>query len=168
MPSPPNRGLEEIWKAKQVVPTAFTFIDLFAGIGGLRLGFEAINGKCVFTSEWDKYCNITYRANFPYDDHEIAGDVRPFGENPERIPAFDVLLAGFPCQPFSSAGERKGFLDKRGNVFFSCLEVIEKKQPKYFILTVNGFTYCKIDFNKKRVLDLKLLHTNIMKSNVSY
>ena len=113
MPSPPNRGLEEIWKAKQVVPTAFTFIDLFAGIGGLRLGFEAINGKCVFTSEWDKYCNITYRANFPSDDHEIAGDVRPFGENPERIPAFDVLLAGFPCQPFSLAGKRRGQSDDR-------------------------------------------------------
>ena len=80
---------------------AFQFIDLFAGIGGMRLGFEAIGGKCVFTSEWDRWSQKTYLQNFPDDDdHVFAGDVRPYGEDPSRIPDFDVLLAGFPCQPF--------------------------------------------------------------------
>lgn len=70
---------------------AFTFIDLFAGIGGLRRGFETIGGKCVFTSEWDKYSQKTYRANFPNDEHEIAGDITQIKE--EDIPEHDVLLA---------------------------------------------------------------------------
>lgn len=124
-------------------PAAFTFIDLFAGIGGLRLGFEAIGGKCVFTSEWDKYCNETYRANFPGDDHAIAGDIRPFGENPGQIPKFDVLLAGFPCQPFSIAGVSKknalgrphGFdCDKQGTLFFEIERIIRHHQPAAFLL----------------------------------
>ncbi len=86
----------------------FCFIDLFAGIGGLRLGFESIGGRCVFTSEWDKYCQQTYRLNFPDgDDHVMAGNIRPFGANPELIPEHDVLLAGFPCHPFSIAGVSK-------------------------------------------------------------
>lgn len=79
---------------------AFTFIDLFAGIGGLRRGFEAINGECIFTCEWDRYSQQTYRANFPSDAHEIAGDICEVRET--DIPAHDVLLAGFPCQPFQS------------------------------------------------------------------
>jgi len=83
----------------------FRFIDLFAGIGGLRLGFEAIGGRCVFTSEWDKYSQLTYRANFPHDHHEVAGDIRTI--RAEDIPEHDVLLAGFPCQPFSIAGVSK-------------------------------------------------------------
>ncbi len=104
---------------------SFRFIDLFAGIGGLRLGFEAIGGRCVFTSEWDKYAQKTYARNFPDDeDHVMAGDVRPYGADPSLIPEFDVLLAGFPCQPFSLAGVSKknslgrahGFEDeKQGN-----------------------------------------------------
>jgi|GEM_PF-2787565 len=84
---------------------AFTFIDLFAGIGGLRRGFEAINGACVFTCEWDRYSQQTYRANFPSDAHDIAGDICEVRE--ADIPAHDVLLAGFPCQPFSIAGVSK-------------------------------------------------------------
>lgn len=84
---------------------AFTFIDLFAGIGGLRRGFEAINGECVFTCERDRYSQQTYRANFPYDAHEIAGDICEVRE--ADIPPHDVLLAGFPCQPFSIAGVSK-------------------------------------------------------------
>ena len=92
-------------RAERRGDTAFTFIDLFAGIGGLRRGFEAINGKCVFTCEWDRYSQQTYRANFPSDSHEIAGDICEVRE--ADIPAHDVLLAGFPCQPFSIAGVSK-------------------------------------------------------------
>jgi DNA (cytosine-5)-methyltransferase 1 len=124
-------------------PAAFTFIDLFAGIGGLRLGFESIGGKCVFTSEWDKYCNTTYRANFPSDDHDIAGDIRPYGEHPEKIPKFEVLLAGFPCQPFSIAGVSKknalgrphGFdCDKQGTLFFEIERILRHHKPAAFLL----------------------------------
>ena len=93
---------DETFPAKK---SAFTFIDLFAGIGGLRRGFEAIGGECIFTCEWDRYSQATYRANFPHDTHEIAGDIRAIA--PESIPAHDVLLAGFPCQPFSIAGVSK-------------------------------------------------------------
>src|SRR5690606_32928404 len=82
----------------------FTFIDLFAGIGGIRRGFEAAGGRCVFTSEWDKFAQRTYRANFGAD-HPIAGDIRHVPS--EAIPSHDVLLAGFPCQPFSLAGVSK-------------------------------------------------------------
>ncbi len=107
---------------------SFRFIDLFAGIGGLRLGFEAIGGRCVFTSEWDRFSQQTYARNFvDGEDHMMAGDIRPFGAEPSRIPSFDVLLAGFPCQPFSLAGVSKknslgrkhGFEDEhQGNLFF--------------------------------------------------
>lgn len=109
----------------------FKFIDLFAGIGGFRLAFQNIGGKCVFTSEWDKYSKMTYQANF--------GEV-PFGDitKPETknyIPDnFDVLCAGFPCQSFSIAGKRGGFEDTRGTLFFDVAEIIKKKQPKAFFL----------------------------------
>ncbi|MBP8232864.1 MAG: DNA (cytosine-5-)-methyltransferase [Rhizorhabdus sp.] len=123
----------------------FRFIDLFAGIGGLRLGFEAVGGKCVFTSEWDKYSQRTYQANFPGDDdqHLMVGDIRPYGANPELIPEHDVLLAGFPCQPFSLAGVSKknslgrkhGFDDeKQGNLFFDIERIIRHHQPAAFLL----------------------------------
>jgi DNA (cytosine-5)-methyltransferase 1 len=124
-------------------PAAFRFIDLFAGIGGLRLGFESIGGKCVLTSEWDKYCNQTYKRNFPHDDHELAGDIRPYGENPSLIPAHDVLVAGFPCQPFSIAGVSKknamgrphGFdCDKQGTLFFDIERIIAHHRPAAFLL----------------------------------
>lgn len=97
-----NRRLQVCDPAK----TDFRFIDLFAGIGGLRLGFESIGGRCVFTSEWDPHSQQTYSLNFP-DNHRINGDVREFSKNPELIPEHDVLLAGFPCQPFSLAGVSK-------------------------------------------------------------
>lgn len=123
---------------------AFRFIDLFAGIGGLRLGFEAIGGRCVFTSEWDKFSNETYRKNFADgDDHIMAGDIRPYGADPSLIPSFDVLLAGFPCQPFSLAGVSKknslgrkhGFDDeKQGNLFFSIEEILKHHRPSAFLL----------------------------------
>lgn len=83
-------------------PISFRFIDLFAGIGGLRIGFQGIGGHCVFTSEWDENAQKTYGLNFR-DNHRLAGDVREYAENPDLIPEHDILLAGFPCQPFSIA-----------------------------------------------------------------
>lgn len=120
---------------------SFRFIDLFAGIGGMRRGFESIGGRCVFTSEWNKYSQATYRANFPADDHEIAGDIRTVGVS--TIPPHEVLLAGFPCQPFSIAGVSKknalgrphGFrCDAQGTLFFDVARIIEHHRPKAFVL----------------------------------
>jgi DNA (cytosine-5)-methyltransferase 1 len=125
----------------QVLNPEFRFIDLFAGIGGLRLGFEAIGGKCVFTSEWDRYSQKTYRANFPDDDHEIAGDIREIDAS--SVPDHDVLLAGFPCQPFSIAGVSKknalgrphGFAcDTQGTLFFDVQRMIAHHRPRAFVL----------------------------------
>lgn len=118
----------------------FTFIDLFAGIGGMRKGFEAAGGKCVFTSEWNKYCRQTYSANFE-TDHDIAGDITKIDE--KDIPEHDVLLAGFPCQPFSIAGVSKknslghdhGFKDEtQGTLFFDIVRILEHHQPSAFLL----------------------------------
>jgi len=123
-------------------PAGFSFIDLFAGIGGLRLGFQAIGGRCVFTSEWDQWSRETYRMNFP-DNHEPAGDIRGFAERLDDIPKHDVLLAGFPCQPFSIAGVSKknalgrphGFLcDTQGTLFFDTAQIIDHRKPAAFVL----------------------------------
>lgn len=127
-------------KKSHLTRGAFTFIDLFAGIGGIRLGFESIGGKCVFTSEWDSYAQKTYAANFS-DDHHIAGDITQV--NASDIPDHDVLLAGFPCQPFSIAGvSKKNALGKphgfecttQGTLFFDVARIIAEKQPKAFLL----------------------------------
>jgi DNA (cytosine-5)-methyltransferase 1 len=129
-------------REKRKKPAAFKFIDLFAGIGGLRIGFDAIGGQCVFTSEWDKYCQMTYRENFG-KDHPIAGDIRDYSRDPSLIPTHDVLLAGFPCQPFSIAGVSKknalgrphGFLcDTQGTLFFDLAQIITHHQPSVFLL----------------------------------
>ena len=120
-------------------PKAFTFIDLFAGIGGLRRGFEDY-GECVFTSEWDKYSRQTYLANYDCG-HEVRGDITkvPLDE----IPPHDLLLAGFPCQPFSIAGVSKknalkrphGFLDQtQGTLFFNVAKIIQHHKPRAFLL----------------------------------
>ncbi len=118
----------------------FTMIDLFAGIGGIRKGFEKIGGKCVFTSEWNKFSVQTYKANYP-DDHEINGDITEV--NAKDIPDHDVLLAGFPCQPFSlagvskkkSMGKKHGFEDEtQGTLFFDVCRIIAEKQPRAFLL----------------------------------
>ncbi len=118
----------------------FTFIDLFAGIGGMRLGFEANGGQCVFTSEWNKHSQKTYSANFE-DDHPIAGDITELSA--ADIPDHDVLVAGFPCQPFSIAGVSKknslgnphGFECKtQGTLFFDVARLIQAKRPKAFLL----------------------------------
>ena len=84
-------------------PSRFSFVDIFAGIGGMRLGFEAVGGECVFTCEWDKFSQQTYRANFGEED--IAGDIREVSAS--DVPPHDIMLAGFPCQPFSIAGVSK-------------------------------------------------------------
>jgi len=114
----------------------FTFIDLFAGIGGFRIAMQNLGGKCVFTSEWDTEAQKTYRANF--------GEV-PFGditkeETKKFIPdGFQVLCAGFPCQAFSIAGKRGGFEDTRGTLFFDVAEIIKRKKPKaIFLENVKG------------------------------
>ncbi|MFI3242525.1 MAG: DNA cytosine methyltransferase [Alphaproteobacteria bacterium] len=107
----------------------FTFIDLFAGIGGIRLGMEKAGGKCVFTSEWDKHAQKTYFENFGDIPH---GDITKINE--QDIPKFDVLCAGFPCQPFSQAGFKKGFEDTRGTLFFDILRIMSYHKPKAFFL----------------------------------
>jgi len=118
----------------------FTFIDLFAGIGGMRLAFESAGGKCVFTSEWDSFAQKTYRANFTID-HDIWGDIQKLDKH--SIPEHDVLVGGFPCQPFSiagvskknSLGKKHGFLDEtQGTLFFDILQIIRAKRPKAFLL----------------------------------
>ncbi len=114
----------------------FTFIDLFAGIGGFRIAMQALGGKCVFSSEWDLQAQKTYKANY--------GEV-PFGDITKEatkgfIPDhFDLLCAGFPCQAFSIAGKRGGFEDTRGTLFFDVAEIIKRKQPKaVFLENVKG------------------------------
>lgn len=112
----------------------YKFIDLFAGIGGIRLGFESVGAKCVFSSEWDKFAQITYHANF---DDKPSGDITQINEC--EIPAFDILCGGFPCQPFSNAGHKMGFEDTRGTLFFDIARIINHHKPKIvFLENVKG------------------------------
>jgi DNA (cytosine-5)-methyltransferase 1 len=121
---------------------SFSFIDLFAGIGGIRLGFEESDGQCVFTSEWNEWARKTYIANYDdSEDHKFVGDIVPFPA--EEIPDHDVLLAGFPCQPFSIAGVSKknalgrphGFeCTTQGTLFFDVARIIATKRPHAFLL----------------------------------
>ncbi|MGN1277088.1 MAG: DNA (cytosine-5-)-methyltransferase [Floccifex sp.] len=115
--------------AKKNVNPEFSFIDLFAGIGGIRIPFQELGGECVFTSEWDKYAQKTYKVNF---GDEINGDITQIPSS--DIPDFDILLGGFPCQPFSQAGLHKGFEDTRGTLFFEVERIIRDKRPKAFLL----------------------------------
>jgi DNA (cytosine-5)-methyltransferase 1 len=144
----PRRGVIDLLKAMRPAvnespssDAAFTFVDLFAGIGGLRRGFDDIGGRCVFTCEWDRYSQKTYRANFPGDEHDIAGDIRLV--NAQEIPQHDLLLAGFPCQPFSIAGVSKknalnrphGFAcETQGTLFFEVERILRHHRPKVFVL----------------------------------
>ncbi len=105
------------------------FIDLFAGIGGFRYALESFGCKCVFSSEWDKYCQESYNLNFgeiPY------GDITKIDE--KDIPSFDILCAGFPCQPFSISGKQKGFEDTRGTLFFDIVRIVSYHKPKIIFL----------------------------------
>ena len=125
---------------REAVPdtAAFTFIDLFAGIGGMRIAFEKAGGHCVYSNEWDKYCQQTYFANF---GEQPEGDITKV--DAKDIPDHDILVAGFPCQPFSIAGVSKknsmgratGFEDKtQGTLFFDVARIIKEKRPKVFML----------------------------------
>ena len=107
----------------------FSFIDLFAGIGGIRIPFQELGGKCVFSSEWDSFAKKTYSINY---GEEPKGDITKIST--DEIPDFDILLAGFPCQPFSQAGLKKGFADTRGTMFFEIERIIKDKRPKAFLL----------------------------------
>lgn len=129
-----NSIYDEMKKApffREIDDYSFTFIDLFAGIGGFRVALQNLGGKCVYSSEWDKFAQYTYFTNF--------GEV-PFGditleETKQFIPDhFDVLCAGFPCQAFSLAGKKKGFDETRGTLFFDVAEIIKRKRPKAFFL----------------------------------
>ncbi|HEY1807941.1 MAG TPA: DNA (cytosine-5-)-methyltransferase [Acidobacteriaceae bacterium] len=123
---------------------SFTFIDLFAGIGGMRLAFESAGGRCVFTSEWNPFAQKTYAANFPGHNghaHSIAGDIRAVPE--DEIPDHDLLLAGFPCQPFSIAGvSKKNALGRphgfacatQGTLFFDVARILATRRPRAFLL----------------------------------
>ena len=137
----------------------FTFIDLFAGIGGFRLAMQNLGGKCVYTSEWDEQAKKTYHANF--------GEI-PFGditkkENKEFIPDnFDILCAGFPCQAFSIAGKRGGFEDTRGTLFFDVAKIIKNKKPKaIFLENVKGLR------NHDRGKTLKTI-LNVLREDLGY
>jgi DNA (cytosine-5)-methyltransferase 1 len=115
----------------------FKFIDLFAGIGGMRMAFESAGGKCVFSSEWDQFAQKTYEANF---GEKPSGDISLIEAT--DIPKFDVLVAGFPCQPFSSIGKRQGFNHPtQGTLFYDIVRILEHHSPKMFLLeNVAGLT----------------------------
>ena len=137
----------------------FTFIDLFAGIGGFRIAMQNLGGKCVFSSEWDTSAQITYKENF--------GET-PFGditkeETKKYIPDnFDILCAGFPCQAFSIAGKRGGFEDTRGTLFYDVAEIIKRKSPKAFFLeNVKGL----MNHDKGRTLQTIL---NVLRNDLGY
>lgn len=135
----------------------FTFIDLFAGVGGTRIAFENLGGKCVFSSEIDFYAQQSYQFNY--------GKV-PFGDitkiNEKSIPEHDILVGGFPCQAFSIAGKRGGFEDTRGTLFFDIARIIKEKQPKAFFLeNVKGL----LSHNKKNTIQVIL---NTLRNDLGY
>jgi len=117
------------FKQKPLSESEFTFIDLFAGIGGIRLPFQELGGHCVFTSEWDKFAQKTYLTNF---GEMPNGDITQIAAS--DIPEHDILLGGFPCQAFSQAGLKQGFSDTRGTMFFEIQRILTEKKPKAFVL----------------------------------
>ena len=139
--------------------TKFTFIDLFAGIGGFRIACQNLGGKCVFSSEWDAQAQKTYFLNFgevPYGDitEESTKSLIPDG--------FDILCAGFPCQPFSFAGRKLGFEETRGTLFFDVAEIIRRKRPKAFFLeNVKGL----LAHNKGKTMRTIL---NVLREDLDY
>lgn len=136
------------------------FIDLFAGIGGFRIGFETCGFKCVFSSEINKACQDVYEINF--------GE-RPFGDitslNANTLPDFDILLGGFPCQPFSKSGKLLGFNDTRGTLFFEICKILEAKAPKYVVLeNVKNLLY----HDNKNTINTIITSLNSLGYNTSY
>ncbi len=115
-----------------------TFIDLFAGIGGFHFAFHNLGAKCVFVSEWDEPARKTYETNFKkiepnlFNEKTFTGDITKV--NPKDVPDFDILTAGFPCQPFSQAGFKKGFTDSRGTLFYDIVRIIKEKKPAAIFL----------------------------------
>ncbi len=138
--------------------TSFTFIDLFAGIGGFRLAMQRNGGECVFSSEWDESAKKTYSVN--YGEYPF-GDITKI--HPEDIPNFDILTGGFPCQPFSSIGKREGFEHKtQGTLFFYIAKIIKEKQPKAFLLeNVPGL----ISHNEGKTLEIIL---DVLRKELKY
>lgn len=156
----------------------YTFIDLFAGIGGFHMAFHNLGAECVFVSEWDDAARKTYKANFQiispkiFEDEKrlFVGDITKV--DAKDIPDFDILTGGFPCQPFSQAGLKKGFNETRGTLFFDVARIIKEKQPRAFFLENvrgllthdNGKTFATI----KKVLTEDLgysLHYKIIKAS---
>ena len=146
-------------ESKPNLQEKFTFIDLFAGIGGFRIAMQNLGGKCIFSSEWDEQAQKTYEANFgdlPYGDITLE-ETKAF--IPEK---FDILCAGFPCQAFSIAGKRGGFEDTRGTLFFDVAEIIRRHQPKAFFLeNVKGLK----NHDKGRTLKTIL---NVLREDLGY
>lgn len=164
--------------SKKVDPNivSYKFIDLFAGIGGFHLALSNVGARCVFASEWDKHARKTYEHNFSKTDPELfkqgmfAGDITQV--DPAGIPDFDILTGGFPCQPFSQAGFKKGFDDSRGTLFFNVANIIRTKRPiAFFIENVrhllnhdDGRTFATI----KRIIEEDLgysFHYKIVKAS---
>lgn len=137
--------------------SGFTFIDLFAGIGGFRIAFQNLGGKCVFSSEIDKYSRKTYEVNF---GEVPKGDITLIST--DEIPDHDILAAGFPCQAFSIAGHRKGFEDSRGTLFFEIARIIQAKKPKaIFLENVKGL----VSHNRGKTLATIL---DILRNDLGY
>lgn len=140
--------------------TKFRFIDLFAGIGGFRIAFESKGGTCVFSSEWDKFSQLTYEANFGEVPH---GDITLIES--KDIPEHDILCAGFPCQPFSNAGLKLGFEDTRGTLFYEIARIISDKKPSMILLeNVKGF----VSHDKGKTLKVVIETLDDLGYNVNY
>jgi len=140
---------------------SFRFIDLFAGVGGIRIGFESVAGRCVFSSEWDKQACETYKTNFGEMPH---GDITKVATS--EIPDFDILLAGFPCQPFSIIGEKEGFSHAtQGTLFFDIERILNDRKPPAFMLeNVKNLTA----HDKGRTFSIILEHLKALGYNVHY
>lgn len=141
----------------QSLTTNFTFIELFAGIGGFRIAFQNLGGKCVFSSEIDRYSRQTYQSNF---SDIPSGDITLISAN--EIPDHDILTAGFPCQAFSIAGRKGGFEDSRGTLFFEIARIIKEKKPKAFFLeNVKGL----VSHNQGKTLNTIL---DVLRNDLNY
>lgn len=145
----------------------YTFIDLFAGIGGFHVAFHNAGAECVFVSEWDEPARKTYEHNFRkispklFNDGLFVGDIKKV--KPKEMPEFDILTGGFPCQPFSQAGFKKGFSETRGTLFFDIVKILKEKQPKAFFLENVRHLY-KHDEGKT----FKTIERNIKKLGYSF
>ena len=161
----------------QAKMTNYKFIDLFAGIGGFHLAFHNLGAECVFASEWDDAARKTYERNFGkispelFETGNFVGDITKVKKS--SIPDFDILTAGFPCQPFSQAGHKKGFDDIRGTLFFDIAEILRVKQPRAFFLENvrhlykhdDGRTFAEIEKTLTKKLGYSLHHSIVKASD---